>query len=372
MYPIKTFTEKELKNILLYKYQSRDSPFLYQLFIQSFFDKVHVYIPDWITPNQLTFFGLFCIVSSLLITVYNDPKLKNKSRHLPLINFILVYLYFSADFVDGMHARRTKQCSPMGALLDHGVDSLACGCVLIALLSSLSSGMNRFAIFLFYNLFVGFYQCGLHIKYAGYLKFNLISGPSEGLVTVMLIHLLAWIAPAFIEYVREDVFVKRFRKNGNAYMITLSSIFTIGCIYELFNSMSMENRMEYSIDAIVSLLKLLPMLSSIIYIYLTDLFQDLNSVYRLIFVLSQNFTVCYLEETLSGITKSSTDNRVFLFAYLVLFSFLYTFASKKRIYSTKYYSVISTVHFIIRVCSIFYSMSKSLGFNIFFRANNKV
>jgi phosphatidylglycerophosphate synthase len=78
------------------------------------------YIPERIAANSLTLTGSLMALLSLLITLQLAPT----SRLLYLIPAALVFLYMTLDNMDGGHARRTGQSSPLGEFLDHWLDTL--------------------------------------------------------------------------------------------------------------------------------------------------------------------------------------------------------------------------------------------------------
>jgi len=68
--------------------------------------------PAWIHPNHITLAGgVFAVLSN--IALFNDYR---------WWGCILFTLYHMFDNMDGKHARRTKQTSEFGAILDHFVD----------------------------------------------------------------------------------------------------------------------------------------------------------------------------------------------------------------------------------------------------------
>lgn len=77
--------------------------------IISWIDKKFVSIK--ITPNQITIAGL----TNLILSYYFYQKF-----------FIYCYIiYLFCDFLDGIHARNTKQSSNFGEIIDHASDSFA-------------------------------------------------------------------------------------------------------------------------------------------------------------------------------------------------------------------------------------------------------
>lgn len=77
-------------------------------------------LPRWISPNAISLFGGVCASLSTLCCVvagwYASPALY-------ICSGLLILIYMTADAVDGKHARLTQQSTPMGALVDHGIDA---------------------------------------------------------------------------------------------------------------------------------------------------------------------------------------------------------------------------------------------------------
>lgn len=89
------------------------------------------YVPLWVAPNLLTFAGFFLNVANFCLITYYDLNIDATSHpieHYPIprwvflvvsINFFLAY---TIDNIDGAQARRTGSASPLGEVIDHGLD----------------------------------------------------------------------------------------------------------------------------------------------------------------------------------------------------------------------------------------------------------
>jgi len=80
-------------------------------------------IPASITPNQITYAGIVCVVFAVLCALL-APTVHGSLWYL---SALLLFLYCNLDNLDGAHARRTGQTSPLGEVLDHGLDGIATG-----------------------------------------------------------------------------------------------------------------------------------------------------------------------------------------------------------------------------------------------------
>lgn len=122
-------------NSLLTPYQSdgkyvKVDTYFFELVLSPLYDKVAVFIPGIITPNQITVFGgMLCLTSAYLFSIGQFTAAS------------LVYIgYCTADNLDGKHARATKQCSDWGGILDHCVDG-SCSTPAVALTMSVFFGL---------------------------------------------------------------------------------------------------------------------------------------------------------------------------------------------------------------------------------------
>lgn len=304
----------------------------------------------------------------LLSTIALDPTLTSPPRCLPLTNSILLFVYFSADFIDGVHARKTGQCSQLGALLDHGVDSVVTLSVLISLCSSLRTGISEQLVFLGYLFFSGFYFVGLFIKYVGYMKLSIISGQSEGLFCIMLIHLVSYLRPTLFETVKGTKLWGIIRKHQGKLMIALASMATLESFFDLFYHIDTESPLKRNSEALASTVKLLIMLSFLLLVVFSSIRSSILDFYLFMGVLSQCFTTCYVEETVSGMAMSETDAKVFIFTYLFLGLFSLSYMTRQGSLANALVFMLSMAHFLMRVGSILMDLSRKLGCRLFSRA----
>lgn len=368
MYPFRSFTNEEIINVKSYKFSTQNEPILYRLFVQRLFDYVQTFIPQDVMPNQITWIGYLSMMVGLLLTVFFDPALVNPPKYLPLANSILLLVYFSADFLDGVHARKTKQCSQLGALLDHGVDSVVTLSVLISICSSLRTGISEQLVFLGYLFLSGFYFVGLFIKYVGYMKLSIISGQSEGLLCVMLIHMVSYLRPALLESIKKVRSWRLVQRYRNKLMVALAGVATVVSFFDLFYHINTESPIARNLDALMSTMKLFAILSFLLLVIFSNIRSSILDFYLFMGVLSQCFTICYVEETVSSMATSETDIKVFVFSYLFLGLLSASYIVRQNSPVTVIIFILSTVHFLIRVGSILVDLSVKLDCRLFTRA----
>lgn len=110
-------------------------------------DKFVEKLPLWVSPNALTFSTLLVSFILYLLTAYYDWEFLASSEdyfeYEPIPNWVWIVSSFCIavglvlDAMDGKLARRLNNCSPVGELLDHGIDSWRLGVPLLALHFSL-------------------------------------------------------------------------------------------------------------------------------------------------------------------------------------------------------------------------------------------
>mmetsp|Transcript_94555 Transcript_94555/g.267121 ORF Transcript_94555/g.267121 Transcript_94555/m.267121 type:complete len:413 (-) Transcript_94555:45-1283(-) len=80
-------------------------------------------LPAWLAPNAITLLGASgAMASGLLLWAFCPTIEGGAPRWAELLAGLLVLFYQTCDAVDGLQARRTGACSPLGELLDHGCD----------------------------------------------------------------------------------------------------------------------------------------------------------------------------------------------------------------------------------------------------------
>lgn len=115
-------------------YKVEDRSILLPYFRRYLIDPLLPFIPAKISPNSITHVGHLVNLFGLALLLALRPE-----KGWPFFAAALcINLYNWCDNADGAHARRTKQCSPFGEFLDHGLDQF--NTVYIAILSALAIG----------------------------------------------------------------------------------------------------------------------------------------------------------------------------------------------------------------------------------------
>lgn len=113
-------------------YRVDDQELLLGFYKKLLWDRITPHIPAAVTPNTLTVIGQTLAVLSA-VACAGAVSFDGSNGHpiLYLVSVVCMLTYLTLDNVDGAHARRTGQCSPLGEFLDHGLDGLASGSILI-------------------------------------------------------------------------------------------------------------------------------------------------------------------------------------------------------------------------------------------------
>jgi phosphatidylglycerophosphate synthase len=139
---------------LVYKVEDRSIllPF-YRRFVV---DPLLPFIPARVSPNSIThvghlvnLFGTVILLGALGMrggTALWSPtpaEAASSPRWPFFVAALCLNFYTWCDNADGAHARRTKQCSPLGEFLDHGLDQF--NTVYIALMTAMALGVSPFS-----------------------------------------------------------------------------------------------------------------------------------------------------------------------------------------------------------------------------------
>lgn len=179
----KYISQNRLGNLAKFTYSSINDSIFYNKFMSPFLDKVVIKrIPRWIAPNVLTILSfLFNLISSLafFFETGNNHSIE-VSKYTCLLNGITHTLYMFLDNLDGKQARRTNSSSPLGLLLDHGLDTLTTCLVCFNLSRMMMLGNGLTSLALYAVLILGFYFCVYEEYIVGYLNLWYINGADEG------------------------------------------------------------------------------------------------------------------------------------------------------------------------------------------------
>lgn len=130
-------TELEKENISKWKYNATDNS-LTTPYLRNYWNYLQTLFPNYVAPNVITLFGLLSVLYGFYITL----NFHDFNPHLmEILALVSLFIYSTLDAIDGIHARKTKNSSPVGELLDHTVDSIST--VFIVLMFTKIFGINN-------------------------------------------------------------------------------------------------------------------------------------------------------------------------------------------------------------------------------------
>ncbi len=109
-------------------YRVDDQELLLDFYKKLLWNRMVPHIPPRITPNTLTLVGQLACLGAAGASAW---AAHGGASWLYVLSSFLLLAYLTLDNLDGAHARRTGQTSPLGEFLDHGLDGLASTAVLI-------------------------------------------------------------------------------------------------------------------------------------------------------------------------------------------------------------------------------------------------
>ena len=157
-------------------------------------------LPLWIAPNMVTLIGLmFNVLAYTLVVYHQDGSLRGELP--PWVNVacaVCLFLYQTLDAMDGKHARRTGNSSPLGQLFDHGCDAISAPLMVLTLISSLQLGSTYQSVTCILAGQIPFFLAQWGESITGTMQHSMggVFGVTEAQLVVCAIHLLAAYVPA--------------------------------------------------------------------------------------------------------------------------------------------------------------------------------
>lgn len=193
-------TRKEKENLSEWSYRVEDHSIVSKIF-DPFWNWLVKLVPETVAPNILSLAGLLCILYAFHISynyVSDYPNLVSISV------LILTFVYMNLDSIDGKHARRTRNSSPLGELFDHSCDNIgtAFAALTLCYILGINNPFEQWYIVQASQLI--FLNCHIDALVKGYVEFGKFSGPCEILVMYMMLIIIklvygfSWISNIII------------------------------------------------------------------------------------------------------------------------------------------------------------------------------
>lgn len=190
-------SKNSLARLEKFQYSGSNISYLYNWVVSPLLENhIMKLIPLWLAPNLITIisfvFNFLALVFILLETKFSfEVRLSSFALFFKAFSHMM---YIILDNADGKQARRTKNSSPLGLLLDHGFDAITTAivgynCSFIAMLGNHSIS----SYFLFLGLFWGYFMANYEEYKTGRMELGPINGPDEGNFVVFLVALLSFI-----------------------------------------------------------------------------------------------------------------------------------------------------------------------------------
>ncbi|KAK1935878.1 putative ethanolamine phosphatidyltransferase [Babesia divergens] len=118
--------ESNLEHLKHYRFHAGESTRLDAILSRIWWTPVANLLPMWLSPNVITLMGALCIflINYCIFTYVPHLDSAGSPRWLPILVSCMMILYMTFDGIDGKQARKLGVSSPLGQLMDHGIDAV--------------------------------------------------------------------------------------------------------------------------------------------------------------------------------------------------------------------------------------------------------
>jgi len=130
------------------------------------------------------------MVFALILTLWYSPTWGEKEippSWVFAVDAFLVFLYQTLDNTDGKQARRTGSSSPIGDLVDHGVDSLCLTIGAMLFIITMRFGRGIWAFVAITHAWIPFFLATWEQYFVGGLHLPPINGAMEGILSISIL-----------------------------------------------------------------------------------------------------------------------------------------------------------------------------------------
>lgn len=190
-------TRKEKDNLNKWKYEVIDNSIISK-FLDPFWNYLQDFVPATVSPNIITVSGFLCVLYAFHLC-YNYINIYPK--FISMISCFLIFCYMNLDSVDGKHARKTRNSSPLGELLDHGCDSISVVFLILILCYILGIDKPNVQWYLVQIAQLFFLNSHINAFVNKIIKFGYFDGPVEFLIFFQILiiyktlYSIGWILP---------------------------------------------------------------------------------------------------------------------------------------------------------------------------------
>ncbi|CAD8205500.1 unnamed protein product [Paramecium octaurelia] len=177
-----------LRYLHTYRYKGTDLSLLYNYILSPIAEYCLKFVPLNVAPNVLTLLGLICVIIPHIVFyfVMGDTFNGFIPNWLLWFTATLHMLYMNFDNLDGKQARRTRNSSPLGMILDHNFDSMIILLQGTNLTTAMQVGNNIFSVVLYIIPSIPFYLIAHEEYYTHEMNLPIINAAAEGTISVAI------------------------------------------------------------------------------------------------------------------------------------------------------------------------------------------
>ncbi|CAK93085.1 unnamed protein product (macronuclear) [Paramecium tetraurelia] len=243
------------ENLRRFKYSGQNLSILYNWFLGDMAQWVVDQLPTTVAPNLITITG-FCnlLTSFALIFILNPMFDQDLPQWASLYIAWTIFVYQTLDNADGKQARRTKQSTALGMLMDHGSDCTATWIAGLLYINAFKIAFTPFNMLTAIGVsFLGFYFGVYCQQHTGVFQLGVINGVDEGLPTLQFFFVLtAFVSSQF--WLNEIQLTSTISIQYNTFLLAIT---IFGCIATIIQfCYPVFKKMNWNILKIVSSLSL--------------------------------------------------------------------------------------------------------------------
>jgi uridylate kinase len=226
-------TKKDNENLKKWKYAVNDNSITTSCFNPLWNFLVNL-VPKTVAPNVLTLAGFMFVVYAFYLCYYHVDE------HPNFASFIVcayTFAYMNLDAIDGKHARKIRNSSPLGELFDHSCDNTSVVFSMASLCMVLGIKNLETQLYIVNTAQLVFLNSHIDAFRKRIVEFGKFTGPGEALVVYLLVTLACGIFGNQWVYTVVD-FVKEHVLNGSNYQV-FPSLYVIMMVYTIFNAVTL-------------------------------------------------------------------------------------------------------------------------------------
>lgn len=228
------------KNLGDWKYAVEDRSISTKIFTPLWNQLVKL-VPNTVAPNVLTLVGfIFTLYAYNLCLSYSATH----TALMSIITCIFTFMYMNLDAIDGKHARRIKNSSPLGELFDHMCDNIGVVFMISSLCMLVGIHGTTTQWYIIQSAQIVFLCSHIDAFKTKVVRFGLFDGPGEALVLYMAILLingtygLDWLFDLVNDTMSSvpynDTIIEHFRSGDILY-----TLYSISLLFTLIKSISL-------------------------------------------------------------------------------------------------------------------------------------